>query len=321
MIKRQKYIITSTHLDSQGYRMTKSALESALPSINGTRKMRLGLEHIKTFPPFGVVMNGEMFQGDDKEFYLQADNVFFDERELITFEDGTQLMKEYFSEGTFPFIECKESEIDKVNIATDPANYTNYNEVLELNKTVAEYSELEFTESEIGRKSNLPDPETIITITTSIATSLGIIKSKIPEKVGEAVSEDIVKFYKLISRLAIETIKRVKPSNRPTTFVINYPNDECNIELIIKTLKPDKVLESIDKEKLKVVETKLQQLKNLNPEKIQFVFNENEQWEFNYLLAKDGSTVGTIKSFNKRNQLYNEILKVQEEREKGSSQQ
>jgi hypothetical protein len=54
-MKKQKYIITSTHLDSQGYRMTKFALEKALPSINGLRKMRLGLEHIRTFPPFGVV--------------------------------------------------------------------------------------------------------------------------------------------------------------------------------------------------------------------------------------------------------------------------
>jgi hypothetical protein len=72
---------------------------------------------------------------------------------------------------------------------------------------------------------------------------------------------------------------------------------------------------------LTVIENKIQQLQNLFPEKIQFVYNENEQWEFNYLLSRDGSTVGTIKSFNQRNQLYNEILKKQEERDKSSSQQ
>lgn len=318
-MKKQKYIITTTHLDSQGYRMTKSALEKALPSINGRRKMRLGLEHIRTFPPFGVVMNGEMYQGEDKEYYLSADNVFFDKREFVTLEDGTQLAKEYFSEGNFPFIECEEGETDKLNIATDPANYESHEEIFELNKIVSEYSGLEFTESGFGRKSQLPDPETIITITKTIAISLGIIKAKIPEKIGEAIAEDLVKFYKLISRLAIETIKKVKPSNRATTFVIAYPNDECNIELVIKTNKPDKVLESIEKEKLNSIENKIQQLQNLQPEKIQFIYNESEHWEFNYLLSKDGSTVGTIKSFNKRNQLYNEILKKQEEREKGSS--
>ena len=136
-MKKQKYIITSTHLDSQGYRMTKSALENALPSINGPRKMRLGLEHIRIFPPFGVVMNGEMYQGDDKEFYLSADNVFFDKREFFTLEDGTQLAKEYFSEGNYPFIECEEGETDKLNIATDPANYESHKEIFELNKIVA----------------------------------------------------------------------------------------------------------------------------------------------------------------------------------------
>jgi hypothetical protein len=319
-MKRQKYIITTTRLDSQGYRMTKSALEKALQSINGPRKMRLGLEHIRTFPPFGVVMNGEMYQGEDKEYYLCADNVFFDKRDFFILEDETQLVKEYFSEGNFPFIECEGGEIDKLNIATDPANYESHKEIFELNKIVSEYSGLEFTESGIGRKSQLPDPETIITITKTIAISLGIIKTKIPEKIGEAIAEDLVKFYKLISRLAIETIKKVKPSNRPTTFVIVYPNDECNIELVITTNKPDKVLASIGKEKLNSIENKIQQLQNLHPEKIQFIYNEREQWEFNYLLSNDGSTVGTIKSFNKRNQLYNEILKKQDESEKGNSQ-
>jgi len=51
-----------------------------------------------------------------------------------------------------------------------------------------------------------------------------------------------------------------------------------------------------------------------NPEKIQFIYNnDDDNWEFNYLLAADGSTFGTIKAFNKRNMLYNQILEAQEE--------
>jgi hypothetical protein len=75
----------------------------------------------------------------------------------------------------------------------------------------------------------------------------------------------------------------------------------------------------LTKEKLKLISDKVEQLKNLEPEKIQFIYNDSETWEFNYLLSKNGSVIGTIKSFNKRNELYNKILEKQNNEEKGSS--
>jgi hypothetical protein len=113
MIRKQKYIVSSTHLDSQGYMMMKSALDSMLPQLNGRRKPRLGLEHIRTFPPFGAISNGEVFKGDDEHYYLSAEMLYFDKQEVITLEDGTRLVKEYFSEGEYPFIECEEIEVTK----------------------------------------------------------------------------------------------------------------------------------------------------------------------------------------------------------------
>lgn len=314
-MKKQRYVISTTHVDSQGYRMAKSALESALPQLNGQRKIRLGLEHIRTFPPFGVMMNGEVFQGEDGHYYLAADSVYFDRQEFLNLEDGTKLVKESFSEGVHPFVECELDEANQIHISTDPANFSSHEEVSEVNKVVAEQSGLEFAQSWFGRKSDLPDPETVITITKTLAIALGILKTKIPEKIGEAIGDDLVKFYKLISSLAVETIKRVKPSNRPKNFVIAYPNSECIIELVITTHKADRVLTSLSKEKLETVQGKIEQLKNLKPEKIQFVYNDDDAWEFNYLLSADGSTIGTIKAFNKRNMLYNQILQAQNERE------
>jgi len=311
MIRKQKYIVSSTHLDSQGYVMMKSALDSMLLQLNGKRKPRLGLEHIRTFPPFGAISNGEVFQGDDKQYYLSAEMMYFDKHEFITLDDGTKLLKEYFSEGEYPFIECEEPETDKISIATDPANFEKLNEHEEIYELVKQESDLDFDTQEFGRKSQLTDPEIIITITTILATTLGIIKSKVTEKLGDAIGEDLVKFYKLISKLAVETIKKAKPSNRPKNFVISYPNTECNIELVITTHKADRVLNSLTAEKLKTISDKLEQLKNLDPEKIQFTFNENDIWEFNYLLTKTGAVIGTIKSFNKRNELYNKILEQQ----------
>lgn len=316
MIRKDKYVITSTHLDSQGYVMAKSALESMLPQINGNRKPRLGLEHIRTFPPFGAIMNGEIIKGQDEHFYLTAEMVYYDKQEVIKLEDGTQLLKEFFSEGEYPFIECADNEISKLTIATDPANFEKQKDINDIYNLVKQETDLKFDTHEFGRKSKLSDPEIVITITTIIATTLGIIKSKVTEKLGDAIGEDLAKFYKLISKLAIETIKKVKPSNRPKNFVISYPNSECNIELVITTHNADKVLNSLTKEKLQSIAAKVEQLINLDPEKVQFVFNENDAWEFNYLLTKKGSVIGTIKSFNKRNKLYNKILEKQNNEEK-----
>lgn len=319
MIRKQKHIVSSTHLDSQGYMMMKSALDSMLPQLNGKRKPRLGLEHIRTFPPFGVISNGEVFQGDDQQYYLSAEMMYFDKQEFISLDDGTQLVKESFSEGEYPFIECEEVEVTKLSIATDPASFEKLNGHKEIYELVKQESDLEFDTSEFGRKSELPDPETIITITKILATTLGIIKLKVTEKLSDAISEDLVKFYKLISRLAIETIKKAKPSNRKKNFVISYPNSECNIELVVTTHKADRVLNSLTIDKLKIVAEKVEQLKNFDAEKIQFVYNDNEMWEFNYLLSKSGSAIGTIKSFNKRNELYNKLLERQNDQQKGSS--
>ncbi len=233
---------------------------------------------------------------------------------MLTFEDGTQLLKESFSEGNYPFIECKPELISKIHVSTDPANFKGHNEVSEIFKIAAEESNLDFDTSLTGRKSELPDPETVITITKTIAIALGLIKTKIPEKIGEAIGEDLVKIYKMISALAVQIIKRAVPSNRPKNFVIEFPNEECIVELVITTHIADRVLQSLTKEKLDVVHRKMVQLSNLNPEKVQFIFSKEDQWEFNYLLSKDGSVVGQIKSFSKRNELYNQILKAQEER-------
>lgn len=319
MIRKDKYVISSTHLDSQGCVIAKSALEGMLPQLNGKRKPRLGLEHIRTFPPFGAIMNGELTKGKDEHYYLTAEMVYFDKQELINFEDGTKLVKEFFSEGEFPFIECAVSEVTKLSISTDHVNFDKFEDIEEIYKQIRQETNIEFETKEFGRKSELPDPETIITITTILASTLGIIKSKVTEKLGEAIGEDLSKFYKLIAKLVTETIKKVKPANRPKTFVISYPNTECNIELVITTHKADRVLNSLTKEKLEIIAYKIEQLKNLEPEKIQFTYTDNESWEFNYLLSKNGSVIGTVKSFNQRNELYNKILETQNNSGEGSS--
>lgn len=317
MIKKYNCILSSTHVDRQGDKMMKSALDSMLPQLNGKRKPRIGLNHIRTFPPFGAITNGEVFLGQDGEYYLSAEMLYFDQQDIIKLDDGTELLKESFSEGEYPFIECEENEAPQLSVKTDPANYETGKDLKEIIDTAKQESGLDFKTEIFRRKALLPDPETTITITTILAVTLGLVKSKVAEKVGEAVGEDLAKFYKFVSKMAVETIKKAKPANRPKSFVIEYPNSECDIELVITTHKHDDVVTSLALEKLSSVAEKVEKLKNLDPEKIQFVYSDNKEWEFNYLLSKTGAVIGTIKSFNKRNELYNKILKKQNEEESG----
>jgi hypothetical protein len=311
-MKTHRYILSSTHIDSHRHKMAKSALDGAATQLNGPRKMRLGLEHIRTFPPFGVVTNGQVFQGVDKEYYLAGDNIFFDKQEILVLEDGTELLKESFSTGGYPFIECEETESTGLKIFTDPVNYEKPGDIFDIFEAAKEESGLPFDHGFLGRKSNLPPPETIITITQTLAIALGLVATKIPQKLGEAIGEDLAKFYKLISRIAVDTIKKAIPANRPINFVIAYPNPDSIVELVITTRKLDDVLNALTPGKLKLIQTKLDQLKNLNPEKIQFFYNTSLAWEFNYLLTRQGDVIGTIASFNRRNLLYNQILQAQE---------
>ncbi|RLJ32976.1 hypothetical protein CLU97_2447 [Chryseobacterium sp. 7] len=308
-MKKEKIILSSTHMDSQNTVMLESALYSALPSINGDRKPRLGVEHIRTFPPLGVLNNGEVKQGNDGHFYLIAENYFFDKREYLELENGERLIMESFNEYEFPFNECGEEELNKILISVDPSNFDNPKDINDFFNDIND-SELDTDKEFHGRKSLIPDPEIIISIQTVIAVALGIGLKKIPEKMGDAIGEDLVKFYNLLKKVSAEALKKSIPKNRPNNFVIIYPNKKCIIELVVTTKSADLVLESVLPDKMKDINEKIKILLKLKPEKIQFIFEENK-WLFNYLLTENGKVIGREKSFNDRDETYANLLRKQ----------
>jgi hypothetical protein len=271
--------------------------------------VKLGVEHIRTFPPMGAIVNGEVTQGEDNAHYLIGEAFYYDSKQQAVLEDGTVIIKESFLEGGRPFWESRQEEINTIEIGTDPANFEGFDGYEDFINALKQESDLDFEASMIGRKSHLPDAELIVKLTSTIVVALGIGATKIPEKIGEAIGEDIVKFYKLMSKAAVEMVKRTIPANRPKHFVIQYNYLSYAIELIVTTNSHDEVLNSVSKEKLKTIKEKIERLKNLRPEKIQFTFNDNKEWEFNYLLSVTGEAIGTEKSFKSRDDMYKKLLK------------
>jgi hypothetical protein len=312
-----RIVMSSSHMDKHGTVMTKEALESALKFLNGNRKPRLGLEHNQTIPPLGRVNNGEVIKGDDGAYYLLADQEFFDTQESLILDSGLELIRESFSAENFPFAECEFKSKDKIEIQYDFVNFESYKKGKEFIEELKTNSEIEFVASEFVRKSEIPDPEIIIRVTEILGIALGIGLRKIPEKLGEAIGDDLAKFYRLVTNTIKKSISELLPKNQPVHFIVEIPVDKSLVELIVTTRNPDVAIKAYDKKVISKLQRNIEiAIESFNAEKIQFLLSEENNWELNYLLTKDGKVIGTKKSFKRRDDFFQEMVEKQTNKNK-----
>jgi hypothetical protein len=313
----RRFVMSSTHIDKHRTKMTKEALESGLKFINGNRKPRLGLEHNQTLPPLGRINNGEVVQGDDGEYYLVADQEFFDVQESITLSNGLELIMESFSDNNFPFVECEFEERNKIEIKYDFVNFESYQKGKEFINELQKNSDVEFEGSIFSRKSVIPDPEIIVRITEILGIALGIGLRKIPEKLGDAIGEDLAKLYKLLSNTIKKSVLELLPKNQPIHFIVEIPIDKSFVELIVTTRNPDIAINAYDRKAISKLRSDMDALiKTFNVEKIQYFLNDKNIWELNYMLTEEGKVIGTKKSFKRRNDFFQEMIEKQDEIDK-----
>lgn len=312
----ERYVLSSSNVDSHGHVMTKEALESSLKFINGERKPRLGLDHNRSFPPMGRINNGEVIEKDGA-YYLVADQEYFDISKTAILENGLELIEMSFSNENFPFTECEFETTDIIEIKIDPINIGSFKEGQKFLDDLKSESDLEIKGSEFIRKSEIPDPEIVLRLTEIIGIALGIGLRKIPEKLGDAIGDDLVKIYRLITKTIQKSVKEMLPKNRPIHFVVEIPIKKTLIELIVTTRNPDIAINAYKKEVIESLKEQIEiSINHLKAEKIQFFFNEKNKWEINYILAKDGKVIGTKKSFKKRDEYFQKMVEKQKKRAK-----
>lgn len=315
----QRIVLSSSHVDKHGCVMTKEALESALKFINGQRKPRLGLDHNKNFPPMGRINNGEVIKGEDGAYYLIGHQEYFDTIETLTLNSGLELIRESFAGENFPFAECEFELKEKVEISYDPVNFESYDKGKEFINDLTKENDLEFEGAEFMRKSEIPDPEIVIRLTEILTIAIGLGLRKIPEKVGEAIGEDLAKFYKLLSKTIKKSAKNLIPKNRPIHFVVEIPIDKTLVEFIVTTRNPDLAISAFQAEILKELKPDIEtSIKSFKAEKIQFHLNQenNNTWEINYILTKDGKVIGTKNSFKRRDDFFQAMVEKQIKKKK-----
>ena len=318
-MNRERITLSSTHIDLHGMRMSKEALEDAAKIVNSDRNPRIGLEHDMSFPPLGRITDAEVLKGEDGEYYLVGYREYFDERKQTTLKDGSLLYIEYFKNGGKPFTEAKPDIVDKIQINADPSNFENREEMEALVEDIEKASGIEFSKQHLLRKSHIPDPEMVIKITGILAAGIGIIASKVTEKTGEAIGDDVAKFYKLVRASVIGMVQRAIPKLRPITFIFEIHEENVIVELLIKSNNPDFVVGAFAENKVKTIKQKVETSKDIfGAEKIQFMFSEKDEWELTYMLTDKGETIGTKKSFDRRDVAFQELVNKMIERNNNS---
>lgn len=297
-----KAIVATTHIDLHNMRMTKEALESAAISINGPRKVKMGIEHDETIPPLGKVLEAWVEPTDDGEYRLVQSSEIFEQFEEAVLPDGTVLLKQEGEINQQPFVIGERVDTKGFALLYDRINFgTEDNRRAFLNE-VKESSEVYFEDGEFFRKSVIPDPEIVIHLSELLVQYL--IAKKVLEQAGDQVIElalqEVSRFYSFARSVIMTVFKYALPKNRPITHVFELPGTPF-VQFVACTTDADLILSAIVEDKLESALAQVDQLQTLlHAEKIQFLLNAEGQWEFNYLLTDTGGVVGTEKSFSRR---------------------
>jgi hypothetical protein len=326
MAKTIKSIVATTHIDRQNTRITREALEGAAESVNNGNKPMFGTDHDVTLPPSGKVLSATVELRDDGEYQLVTESEIFDQIEELRFEDGTILYRQESILDKTPFSERYKGDDNTkgYEISIDPVNFENFDDTKRLITEIQSDTGTEFSVSEFGRKSAIPDPEIVIKISEIIVGYLlakDVVKKvaeKVVEKLGDAFADDIVKFYSLLKSTVLKFVRYARPTGRPITYIFIVPTTP-EIEFVARTTDPNSVLSALILDKL---EPSIEHAKHfgmaLKAVKLQYLLNENGEWEFNYLLTNTGGTIGTKKAFENRAQKIEMMIDINKKKKNRS---
>ena len=300
-------IAVTTHIDSNGIRITKNALQKASKSYKtSTYAQSGGLEHDMSLPPWGKVVSQRVRKLNDGEYGLEIKIAPYEEYSRLRILGHDCIEYKCFSDSR-PLMLSKRIYVSTTSISYDPANFSNQEDMVNFIKELSESNEIE-TGTLIVRRSAIPDPEIVINISHSTVLGLlavSLVKSalqKATEKLSDKIGEDLVEFYSFVKKLILTAPKYLNPKNRPITYIFKVAM-KPNVEFIIVTTKknaPNDILTML-KEKIpeRIMDAKKIK-KELNVNHVQFLMNDDLDLELNYMTLEDGTVIGTKKSYDRR---------------------
>lgn len=295
---RMQSVAASTHTDRQGMRMTIEALESMLGTFESNRRPVYNVEHDISLPPLGQIIQGHIEPTDDGEYCAVVTSEVFESSEKLILPTGEEAIKTQSHDEKYPFINVVMDAPEICTLGYDWANFASQNERRLFLEEARIGSQLPFKEQVFGRKSLVPDPQLIITLSQTICSYL--LTRKVGEKLIGQVGDDIAKVYAFIRSTLMTYVRYAQPRNRPHTYVFDIPG-KPQIELVARTSDVDLLMSSLELDRLvELVERATEYRDTLGAEKVQFLFSTQGNWGFNYLLTDTGAVIGTPASFARR---------------------
>lgn len=297
--------MASTRLDRHYCMIAKSALEQEAERIQNGKRVLFTIEHDRTVPPIGKIINAWVEEVENGEFELIGEVEIFDKMSSRPLSDGSILLRQESEVDASPFANPYDFIPDGLHLSYDFVNFEkgDFEKFLD---EVREESNSRFDTSLFGRKSYIPDPELIISLVGAAGLSVGAgivlkkVAEKALEKVSDQIGDDVAKIYSFIRATVIAAFKYAIPKNRPHTFVFLISKTPL-VECIAVSNDPAAVLSAA---KIEVFESMIQDASSLvelfEADRVQYLLNEEGQWEINYLLTKKGEVIGTEKSFSRQ---------------------
>lgn len=306
-------ILASTNVDLHGDKLTLAVLEQMKETINGERSIRMSLEHNPLFPPLGQFINAKIVESPDEKgiYILLAESILYEDYEDIP--NSNNLVRNYSKKHSRPFIEDSLALEENIQIDIDFRDFQSKQEISLFKEDIASNVDNRIVIHEKVRKSYIPDPEIIITLSKYflIYKLAKPVAEKVTNKVVENIAEDIFESYLKLKKVILKSVKYLLKKNRPILYLIEIPNEIITIELACKVTKDNlqMFVDATSIEKINELIERSQKIQSrFNGKKCQFVLNDYQEWEFTYLLTKDGHIIGDREIFKIRNSTYKRML-------------
>jgi len=300
-----KAIIATTHMVRNTI-LSIEALESATKQINeNERKVVVLAEHDHTCPPLGMTVSGRVVEIENGYHGLEVTSALYGKPVCVDLPNGDSGFLQELPEYPNPLTSSDfgNSLVPKIQI--DPSNFGDFKDASVFLEEIQKIApELEYKTDFMERRSLIPDPEVVFRLGLSLSATW--FAARVSKAAAEAIEPRLKNFFDVIIDTIIKTAKTAFPLLRPITYIVKV-NGDPNVDFVVQSRDSNVVIRAFTGDFSEISKQVVALRTQFGAEMIQFLLDEKEQWNFNYLLTRDGKVIGTKMSYDRRSVLLREM--------------
>jgi len=283
VLRREKVVISTTHIDLHNECLTKEALEGMVEQISN-KSIPVNWEHNPIVPPIGSIVSASVEPTKDGEYALVGTIEVFDLSSFPTILESGLKLPATISEkesDSYPTL----GNLD-IELQYDPRNYPE-----EIIKTFcSSISGITIRQKQIARKSVEPTPAIWLTL---LAPAVYFFSKGFFTRLGEQGADEFIGYYRDFKSRIISLI-RSKRKNKLPILIIRFRYQETEIEGAIQTQDSAALENALDgfSELLSITKKFIELNPDVRLKSVQSLFDPHgHKWVFNYLLTDSGEII------------------------------